>query len=70
MTSDPLFLARSRVATAVRQHDAAAERAARRDLTAARLARRIQEALNATPALTADQRTALARMLAPRQETR
>lgn len=69
MTADPLFRARSRVATAVRQRDPVAERNARRDLNAARLARRIQEALNATPALTPDQRATLARMLATREDT-
>ncbi len=68
MEKDPLYSARSRLGNAVRFGDQDAARGARRDLTAATLARHIDKALTARPALTDDQRAALAARLAPTKE--
>lgn len=58
--SDPVLTARSRVALATRHGNIEAATAARRDLTAAKLARAIDEALAAEPALTQERRFELA----------
>lgn len=68
MEKDPLYSARSRLASATRFGNVDAARAARRDLTAATLARHIDKALAAEPALTTEQRTTLAARLAPNGE--
>lgn len=62
-SKDPVWDARSRVAVADRYHNVAAATAARRDLHAAKLERRIRETLAASPAITADHRRALAQLL-------
>jgi hypothetical protein len=62
-TVDPVHEARARVAIACRNHNLDAATKARRDLTAAVLARRIREALDAQPAMTSDHRAYLTRLL-------
>lgn len=62
-TKDPVYDARSRIMAAARWGDDAAATEARRDLTAAVLARRIREALAAEPVMTADHRAELIQLL-------
>lgn len=64
--SDPVLSARSRVALAIRHGNAEAATAARRELTAAKLARAIDEALAAHPAVTPERRSELALRLGGR----
>lgn len=62
-TKDPVWDARSRLALATKWKNPAAATQAKRDLTAAVLARRIHEALAKEPHITAAQRKELARLL-------
>lgn len=62
--TDPVLAARSRVALATRHGNTEAATAARRELTAAKLARAIEEALAAEPALAPERRSELSLRLA------
>lgn len=55
--------ARAAVGVAARRRDPAAERAARRDLAAAKLAAYVSETVAAAPPLTATQRARIVRLL-------
>ncbi len=61
--SDPVLVARSRVARAVQRHDAAEELAGRQELAAAKLERAVRAAIAAAPPLTAEQKQHIALLL-------
>lgn len=61
--SDPVLVARSRVARAVQRHDAEDEFAGRQQLAAAKLERAVREAIAAAPPLTAEQKQNIAMLL-------
>ncbi len=61
--SDPVLVARSRVARAVQRRDAKEEHAARQELAAAHLERAVRAAIAAAPPLTAEQKQNIAMLL-------
>jgi hypothetical protein len=61
--SDPVLVARSRVARAVQRGDAADEFTGRQELAAAKLERAVREAIAAAPPLTAEQKQNIAMLL-------
>lgn len=62
--SDPVHVARAKIGNAVKKRDAAAERAARRELTAAYLERAIHAALTGEYRLTPTEHERLSAVLA------
>lgn len=60
---DPVLSARARISLAVQRKDAAAEYAARQEISAARVERAIRRALDEAPPLTDEARTRLAALL-------
>ncbi len=61
--SDPVLVARSRVARAVQRRDADEELAGRQELAAAKLERAVREAIAAAPPLTAEKKQHIAMLL-------
>jgi hypothetical protein len=61
--SDPVLVARSRVARAVQRQDAEDEYAGRQELAAAKLERAVREAIAAAPPLTPEKKQHIAMLL-------